>query len=131
MASFLAPLLRAHTERHVLQNVRTNLIIAGDLLTAFDSASRRKGLLGRNRLTEGTAMIIAPSNAVHTFFMQFPIDIAFVSRQGRVLKIRAAAPARRVIVSLRAYAVIEMAAGALTRSDTQPGDMLVVVPSPQ
>ena len=32
-------------------------------------------------------MIIAPSNAIHTFFMKFPIDVVFVGRDGRVRKI--------------------------------------------
>jgi hypothetical protein len=76
MPSFLNPLLRNPGIPHVLVNARTGAMIARQLLTAFDSASRRKGLLGRESLAEGTALIIAPSNAVHTFFMRFPIDVA-------------------------------------------------------
>ena len=127
MASFLTPLLRDPSVRHALQNVRNREIVAQHVLTAFDSASRRKGLLGRKSLPEGTAMIIAPSNSVHTFFIHFPIDIAFMSKDGRVLKARAAVPARRLTASLRAYAVIEMPAGTLERSQTQPGDTFALV----
>ena len=33
-------------------------------------------------------LVIAPTNAIHTFFMRFAIDVAFVARDGRVLKVR-------------------------------------------
>ena len=71
-------------------------------------------------------MIIAPSNAIHTFFMKFPIDIAFVGRDGRVRKIRQALPPWRMSAALRAYAVIELPAGAIQRSGTVAGDTLVI-----
>ena len=127
VTTFLSPLLREPRMPCGLQNARTGKVVADQLLPALDSASRRRGLLGRRSLPEGQAMIIAPSNAVHTFFMQFPIDIAFVSKDGRILKARSAVPARRVTASLRAYAVIEMPAGALERTQTVPGDTLIVV----
>ena len=73
-------------------------------------------------------MLIAPTNAIHTFFMKFPIDVAFVTREGRVLKIRPAMPAWRMAAAWGGYAVIEMAAGAFERSDTRPGDELVIEP---
>jgi uncharacterized protein len=126
MPSFLNPLLRNPGIPHVLVNARTGAMIARQLLTAFDSASRRKGLLGRESLAEGTALIIAPSNAVHTFFMRFPIDVAFVSKDGRVLKVRHAVPKRRAAFALRAYAVVEMAAGALQKLDTRAGGTFLV-----
>ncbi len=126
MASFLAPLLHDSRQSHQLINARTGGVLGDQLLTAFDSASRRKGLLGRDSLAPGSLLIIAPSNAIHTFFMRFPIDVAFVAKQGRVLKVRQAMPARRVAAALRAHAVIEMPIGTLERSGTRPGDVLVV-----
>ncbi len=120
MKSFLSPLLRAGSTPHLLENSRTHCAVATTLLTAFDSADRRKGLLGRDSLPDGTALIIAPSNAVHTFFMRFPIDVAFVQRSGRVIKVRSAVNPWRIAAAFRAFAVIELAAGALARSDTRP-----------
>ena len=79
-------------------------------------------------MPEGSALIIAPSNSIHTFFMRFPIDIAFVSRDGLIVSMRSALPAWRIALSLRAYAVIEFPAGALARSDTRAGDVLSVQP---
>ena len=129
MKSFLSPLLRDESTPHVLENARTGAIVADRLLTAFDSASRRQGLLGRDSLPDGNALIIAPSNAVHTFFMRFPIDIAFVRRDGRVLKVKSAVGPRRLSAAFRGFAVVELAAGALARSGTISGDMLICRPA--
>ncbi len=125
MKSFLSPLLRAGATDYVLENLRTGHVVADRLLTAFDSASRRQGLLGRDSLPAGAALIIAPSNAVHTFFMRFPIDVAFVRRDGRVIKVRSTVRPWRITASLRAFAVIELSSGALSQSSIEPGDILI------
>ena|SRR5688572_9486604 len=126
MATFLQPLLRGGAPGRRVQNTRNGCVVADDLILAFDSASRNKGLLQRESLPEGSALIIAPCAAVHTFFMKFPIDIAFVSRDGHVLKVCAAVPAWRMTGILRAFCVIELAAGSLARSETVAGDRLVI-----
>jgi uncharacterized protein len=83
--SFLNPLLRSTASSFALTNTRNGRIVARALLTAFDSRSRRQGLLKRDSLPDRSALTIAPSNAIHTFFMGFAIDVAFVSKDGRVL----------------------------------------------
>ena len=127
MKSFLSPLLRESDVRYRLTNSRNGGVVADYLMTAFDSTSRKRGLLGQHRLAEGHALIIAPSNAVHTWFMKFSIDIAFVARSGCVLKVRTAVPPWRMTAALRAFAVIELPAGTLERSQTRAGDILSVV----
>ena len=64
---------------------------------------------------------------VHTFFMRFSIDILFVSRAGVVVKAAKRVPARRIVGSLRGFAVIEMSAGSLAQSSTKAGDQLKLV----
>ena len=126
MKSFLSPLLRSAETPFVLTNIRNNKIVAQTLLAAFDSASRRKGLLDHDSLADGSAMIIAPTSAIHTFAMRFVIDVIFVSRDGRVLKVRGDVKPRRIAAAWRAFAVVELAAGAAERSDTRPGDQLQI-----
>lgn len=126
MASFVQPLLREGADGHTLANARNGIVVADRVMTAFDSKSRRKGLLKQDSMAEGSALIIAPSNAIHTFFMRFAIDVAFVAKDGRVLKTRAAMPAWRMAASLRAFAVVELPSGALARSDVRAGDQLVI-----
>ena len=127
MMSFLQPLLHNNSAGlHRIINTRSGKLVAGHVLTAFDSESRRRGLLAHTGLPASTALIIAPTNAIHTFFMKFAIDIVFVSKDGRVVKIRSRVPAWRMTGALRAYAVLELAAGSLESSDTQVGDQLAV-----
>lgn len=127
MPGFLSPLLGGPAAV-VLRNSRTGEILADDLLTAFDSASRRKGLLGRTSFPPGSALFIAPSNAVHTFFMRFAIDVVFVAKDGRVVKVCRSLAPWRMACALRAYATIELAAGALASSDLAVGDRLLIAP---
>jgi uncharacterized protein len=128
MATFLTPLTRTGAVSFVLRNLRTGATVAERLLPAFDSETRRTGLLKHSSLPQGEAMVIAPTNAIHTFFMRFPIDVAFVARDGRIVKIRPAMPAWRMSAAWGGYAVVEMAAGEFARSGTLPGDHLVVEP---
>ena len=127
MASFLTPLADPNGGPFVLRNERTGVIVAERLLPALDSASRRKGLLGRTALGPGEAMIIVPTNAIHTFFMKFSIDVAFVTRDGVIVKIVPAMAAWRIAWAWRAHGVVEMGAGAFAGAGTTVGDRLVVV----
>lgn len=109
-----------------LRNSRSGRPVATVLEAALDSASRNRGLLGRDSLPPGHALVIAPTNLVHTFSMRFDIDIIFVSRDGRVLKRRSRVPPRRIVGAFGGFAVVELAGGQLELSDTQVGDHLVV-----
>lgn len=125
--SFLQPLLREPGLPYRIDNSRNGRTVATTLLTAFDSKTRRTGLLRHDSLPEGRALIIAPSNAVHTIGMRFAIDIAFVRRDGSIVKVYKALPPWRIAASFRAFAVVELAAGALEAAGTMAGDTLVVV----
>ena len=122
---FLEPLLTS-TGAHVLRHERTGLTVARHLELASDSAARRRGLLGRTSLADGSVLIIAPCNAIHTFFMKFAIDVVFVDRQGRVVKIHHRLKPWRIGVALGAFAALEFAAGAVGPSGMAKGDRLVV-----
>jgi uncharacterized membrane protein (UPF0127 family) len=126
--SFLKPLVMRPPRPSHLVNTRTNAVLATELEPAFDSASRKRGLLGRDSLAAGAALLIAPCSSIHTFFMRFPIDVIFVDRTGRVLKTCATVPARRIAWAWGGFVAIELAAGALAAHDVRPGDILAVHP---
>ena len=75
-------------------------------------------------LAPDTVLAIAPSNAVHTFRMQFPIDVLFVRRDGVVVKVVLNLEARRIAAAFRAFAVLEFATGSSTVAATEVGDRL-------
>jgi uncharacterized membrane protein (UPF0127 family) len=126
MKSFLSRAVNAAGREFSLIDAADGRVVVRRLELALDSASRRKGLLGRDGLPGGAGIVIAPSNAVHTFFMRFAIDIVFLHRSGRVLKIRHRVPARRMAVSATAHAVLELPAGAADESGLAVGQLLAL-----
>ncbi len=125
-ASFLAPLVRDTAATPALIRPRDGAVVARRLEAAFDSATRRRGLLGRDTLAADAALVIAPCNAVHTFFMRFAIDVVFVAGDGTVVKIARGVAPFRMTASPSAFATIEFAAGAPGVGDLMPGDVLAV-----
>jgi uncharacterized membrane protein (UPF0127 family) len=127
---FLEPLLKSHGPPLALCIDRPlgATTLATTVEAAVDSASRRRGLLGRDSLALDAALVIAPSNGVHTFFMKFAIDVVFVARDGRVVKIARAVKPWRASLALRAFAVVELAAGAAETAALRVGDRLSVRP---
>jgi hypothetical protein len=129
MNHFLRPLIERDQPVQTLVNERTGELVAEGLETAFDSATRRRGLLGRDHLAEGQALVLAPCNAVHTCRMRFPIDVLFVARDGRITKIVGRLGAWRAAASFSAFATIELRSGSIEGRDLVVGDRLVIRPA--
>lgn len=73
--------------------------------------ARLGGLLVRRPLREGEALYLAPCSSVHTMFMRYPIDVAFLDARGRVLKVVPHLKPWRMAVCFGAAAVLELRAG--------------------
>jgi uncharacterized protein len=94
---------------------------------------RMKGLLGRRELASGEGMLIRPTSSIHTFFMRFPIDAVFLSRDGEVLNVKPNVGAWRARFCRGAHSVLELPAGEAARRDIAPGAQLEtrkVAPAP-
>ena len=87
-------------------------------------SARRRGLLGRDGL-DG-AIVLRPCRWVHTFGMRFPIDVAFVSDQGEVVKTMSMHQRRVGVPVWRASVVIEAEAGAFARWGLRVGDVVEI-----
>lgn len=91
--------------------------------------TRGKGLLGRKCLPTGSGLIIEPCSSIHTWFMAFPIDVAFVAADGRVVRTAPAlAPWRFGPLARGVRYVVELPAGALATSGTVADDYLDILP---
>ncbi len=108
-----------------LVNRRNGAVLARQVERAVSVRARLRGLLGRTALPEGAALVIEPCTSIHTFFMRFPIDVAFVARDGRVLRaISDLRPWRATRLYPAAALVVELPAGTLQRTQTRDGDGL-------
>ena len=116
------------TSRGVVAIVRSDGAIACERCTVADRMlSRMKGLLGRKDLSTGEGILIRPAPSIHTFFMRFPIDVVFLSRQGDVLKIAEHVAPWRARSCRHSYAVLELAAGEAGRRGLAVGERIDTV----
>jgi uncharacterized membrane protein (UPF0127 family) len=115
---------------HTLMNDRTRGAIALDVDLATTRVERRRGLLGRRTLGPTQGLLLTPCLAVHTAFMRFSIDVVFIDRDGHVVRVASDVRPWRIAISLRAHAVIELAAGTADAHDIRVGDFLYLAPAP-
>ena len=124
--TFLNPLIGSGPGTYELVNAKRGTLLASHVEPAFDSNTRKKGLLGRESVPDDYVLIIAPCGSIHTFFMRCPIDVVFVSRDGTVTKACRSVKPWRLAGSLKAFAVVEAAAGFIERHGIEPGDVVAL-----
>ncbi len=99
-------------------------VLADHASKAGRGAESRTGLLKHSSLEPGDGLLIR-TEGVHTFGMKFPIDVVFLSKSKKILKIRPSMARGRIALSLRAHSVLELPAGTLESTCTLVGDQLV------
>jgi uncharacterized membrane protein (UPF0127 family) len=100
--------------------------VATSVSVADTPGNRRRGLLDRPELEEHEGLWIVPCESVHTVGMRYPIDLVYLDRKRRVVKIVESLAPYRMSLCLRAHSVIELAAGAARRSGTKIGHQLAL-----
>lgn len=109
-----------------LVDVKNGVVLANSLQIARGTLERMRGLLGREGLPNGEALLIERCSSIHTFFMKFPLDVIFLDRELRVIKIVRNLLPWRLANAWGAACVVEFAAGALAGMDLHPGLALSV-----
>lgn len=99
--------------------------IGVDVTITETARERMRGLLGRETLATGEALLLKRCGSVHTFGMRFAIDVLFLDRYQRVIAIHHDVPSRRMLFSLRAAQTLEMSAYAARVHGLAVGDSLV------
>jgi uncharacterized membrane protein (UPF0127 family) len=113
-----------------LKNSRSGAVLASSVELAVTSAERRKGLLGRDAMAPGSALVITRCAAVHTFWMRFAIDVAFVDSSGVVKKVVEDLGPWRMAGALFASTAIEFPAGTLKHDVLRVGDRVCLTAEP-
>jgi len=108
----------------LVKNTDRNTTVTTNADIADTSQKRRTGLLKHTNLAAGEGLWIVPCEAVHTFGMNFPIDVLYLSKQKKVLKIRDNMKKSRMSLCLRAHSVLEVPAGHAATTGTVVGDQL-------
>lgn len=80
--------------------MNTTIIMATSWWTRFI------GLL-KNRCKNGEILLLVPCKSIHTFGMRYPLDVAFLDEEARVLASERNVPLAQVRSHPRAVAVLE------------------------
>lgn len=74
-------------------------------------AARLRGLAGLDTMPLGAGLHIPGCRSVHTFTMRFPLDLIWLDRDGRPVRVDRDVPPRRMKACRRARSVVEVNAG--------------------
>lgn len=110
-----------------IKNLRNEIIIAQKVKIAKTYLSRAFGLIPYSKLEEDEGLIISNCQCVHTFFMRFPIDVIFCTKDNKVIHIEHNLTAWRISSFCRSSSyVVELAANCAKRLNIQIDDVLQI-----
>jgi uncharacterized protein len=113
-------------------NRTRSTVLCERLEEAGGMKGKSRGLLGRDGLAPGTGMLfeagrIEPFMCMHMFFMRFAIDIVFMNRADRVIRIsHNLRPWRLSPIVWGARRALELPAGSAAQSRTEVGDQIAL-----
>ncbi len=109
-------------------NTSKNTILADEAKMGNTFFTRLIGLLNRNSLSKGEALILTPSNCIHSLFMRFTIDVIFLDKTGKVIGVLPFfKPFGLSRIYFRSHSVIELSENTLQLTQTQPGDIIQII----
>ncbi|HWO56179.1 MAG TPA: DUF192 domain-containing protein [bacterium] len=108
-----------------INRTKSDTILAANVTWAGTSQQRRRGWLGRASVAPDEAIYLTPCEGVHTIGMRFPIDVAFLGADGRVLATQhGLKPWRISKLVFRAAGVLELSPGRLRATGAEVGDLI-------
>jgi uncharacterized protein len=79
--------------------------------------SRFMGLMGKKSVPPGEGLLITPCDSIHMFFMKFAIDVLFLDKNYKIVKIVRGLKPRKFVGTVRnAFQVVELLEGSTPAS---------------
>jgi uncharacterized membrane protein (UPF0127 family) len=97
-------------------------VVAERCAVASSPWKRFKGLLGRDSLEPGEALLFPGTGSIHMFFMRFPVDAVFCDRDLVVRKVVRGLEPWRTAGAGGAKVTVELPVGAA--AGIEPGEQL-------
>lgn len=102
----------------------TDVMVVSDVELADSMWKRGRGLLGRSSLAPDEGMRFEPASSLHMLFMRFAIDVIYVDRDERVVKLVRNFKPWRFSWARGARTAYELPVGSIDRSGVGVGDLL-------
>lgn len=110
--------------RGAMHRVEDGRCVVAETLRTENMLERMRGLLARPPLQPGQGMLIEPCAAVHAVGMHYVLDLAFLSRAGRIEKLVPGLLPWRMAACRGARMVLELPAGAIAAAGLEVGQTL-------
>ena len=107
-------------------NKDKNSVLARKGIEARTFLMRFLGLMGRKQLNLEGALIFHNASSIHTCFMRFPLDLVFLDRQMKVLRIVRNLNPWRLVCCFGCSVTVEFASGNKNLKNTEIGDHIVI-----
>lgn len=76
---------------------------------------RNRGLLALDKLTSGQGLLITPCRSVHTFGMNYALDLLYLNKDLQIVKIIENIKPLRISIALRGHSTLELNSGEVQR----------------
>lgn len=106
----------------IMANQDNGELIASDTRTAYSFFKRLRGLLFTEELPDGCAMHIQPCSSIHTFFMNYAIDVLYLDQHGMIVGMEEhLQPGKTGKRWPQVASVVELPIGKIKKSHTKLG----------
>lgn len=106
-------------------NATRGAALARRVMLADTWWTRLRGMMGRPEPAADEGMLLVPCRSVHMYWMKYPLDVAFLAPDGRIVATyHGLAPSRRSKRHGDANRALELKAGTLAAKRAEVGDRL-------
>ena len=110
----------------ILVNATKKTVLSDRCHFANSVLKRMVGLLNRSKLEPGEGLLLDRCYGIHTIGMRFSIDILFLDKDYRVIRVVRSIPPFRTCIVRKAIYVLELPAGMIDGTNTTVGDQIQI-----
>ncbi len=104
-----------------IEGIENNKRITLDILSTENVFERTGGLLKLPKLAKGQGLLINKCNSIHTFGMAYNLDVVYLNRDYKIVKLISHMAPRRMSLCLNAKHTLELLSGEITVLGLQRG----------
>lgn len=112
----------------MLHNITIDKEICKDVILAKSFFKRLNGLMFTKELSQNSAMYIYPCSQIHTFFMNYNIDVLYLDKNNTILAVEDNMKPGKIGKKVKgAVSVIELSGGKAEMSNTKVGQVIKII----
>lgn len=109
-----------------ITNISNNSVVFSNGEVAKTFWQRFLGLMGRKSISSDYALVFYNASSIHMFFMRIALDLIFLDKKMRVMRIAKNVQPWRMVYCKGAYCTIECGAGKADEKNIKENDQIGV-----